>query len=280
MKKLLFSLVILISFSSLAFGQVPEPIATDGFIVGGAGVTKFVGNPNAIASMRVINEKQYASIAWDTFKNVLWRYNRLLPIGKRWVRFQEVQYSNGATITKDTAYKFVVDTVNRKLFVCNSAGCLDIGATATPAVNNGRSIGSGNEIQLGGILNKSTTIFTDATNTLKIRGLQSAIAGDSLLTVDPFTGQLRRRDGSGLMTNSAALGMFKTKIEYDFDTAITNAEMRNNINYVDTKIRDSITFNSALINARNILTDTTKAKSILFVGDSRTENQYITYSLG
>lgn len=250
MKKIFFFIAFL-SFSRLV-AQVPENVTDNntsvtGKIVGGAQVLKFTGNPNKINSIKVINEQQFASLAWDTLNNILWEYKRALPVGKRWKKYQRLEYSNGTPTTgsRDTAYKFVVDTIFRKAYICNQVGCVEIGASAAVTVTNGISLSGSNAVQLGGVLSQPTTIFTDATNVLKVRGLVSTLAGDSLVTVDPFTGQLRRRDGSGLMTNSAALGMFKTKIEYDFDTAITNAEMRNNINYVASKkIATTIQFSS------------------------------------
>lgn len=47
-------------------------------------------------------------------------------------------------------------------------------------------------IQLGGTLSKPTSITTSATNTLALPGLQSGVATDSIVVIDPATGVLKR----------------------------------------------------------------------------------------
>ncbi|MDI9318972.1 MAG: hypothetical protein QM530_00725 [Phycisphaerales bacterium] len=70
--------------------------------------------------------------------------------------------------------------------------------------NNGLSK-SGDTVQLGGTLAKATTVTTTATNTLAVQGLQSAAAGDSIVTVDPSTGVLKRKSSSSLVQASNGL---------------------------------------------------------------------------
>ena len=87
-------------------------------IVGGAGIIKFIGNPNSINSMRVINEKQYGSQAWDTVNNVLWKYDRTKSVGSRWIQADPLWYS--------TCVNGIMATGNakslRNFFMRNCAG--------------------------------------------------------------------------------------------------------------------------------------------------------------
>lgn len=56
----------------------------------------------------------------------------------------------------------------------------------------------GDSIQLGGNLIKPTTLTATATNTLAVQGLQTGVATDSIVTVDPTTGVLKRRAFSSI----------------------------------------------------------------------------------
>jgi len=207
MKRLIL-LFSLFTFHLSLFGQTPEPIVipTTGAIVGGAGFIKIAGDPNKINSIRVINEKQYGSFAWDTVTLRLWQYDRQLSVGKRWKLTPIIEYSNGTPTTgsRDTAYKFVVDTFNRVGYICNASGCVSIGGTSVTA-SSGLTLASG-DIKLGGTLSQTAIIVTDATNRLQIRGLQSTAAGDSVVMVDPLTGTLKRKNafdfGAAISANS------------------------------------------------------------------------------
>lgn len=70
---------------------------------------------------------------------------------------------------------------------------------------------SGQKVLLGGILSQPTTIQTSAANFLQITGLQQGSTSDSVMTVDPSTGQLKFISASGLFTSlTANNGLTKT----------------------------------------------------------------------
>ena len=62
----------------------------------------------------------------------------------------------------------------------------------------------GDSIVLGGTLSSTTTIATSATNFLRITGLQSGNLNDSMMTVNPATGQLRLISASSFLNNLRA----------------------------------------------------------------------------
>jgi len=63
----------------------------------------------------------------------------------------------------------------------------------------------GDSIILGGTLSSATTIATSAANFLRITGLQSGNSSDSLMTVNPATGQLRIISVSSLLSKNFAI---------------------------------------------------------------------------
>jgi len=194
MKNLFLIIFSLFTFHFSLFGQVPEEIATTdpGKIVGGAQIIKFKGNINTITSLRVIKESQEASVAWDTINKTLWQYDNKLPIGKRWVRTQSIQYSNGVPTygVKDTAYKLIIDTTNRQPYICNKNGCVAVGGISYTA-SNGVTL-SGTNITLGGVLGQSAIITTSSSNQLKFLGLQTGTSSDQVLLIDGVTGAIRK----------------------------------------------------------------------------------------
>lgn len=204
MKNILFCFLF---FAFTAQGQVAEPtqFTTDtGQIVGGAGFIKFsLGDPNRIEKIKSIDERFTAAFAWDTLQNVLWQYQRRLPLGSRWRKTQFVAYSNGTptVASRDTALKMIVDTANRQLYICNQNGCNNI----TPSVPAPITVGSGlnmfgNEIKLGGTLTESATFFITTTGKLKLKGLDSGATYDSLLVVD-WTGVVRKLNVADVTAN-------------------------------------------------------------------------------
>ncbi|MCU0328507.1 MAG: hypothetical protein MUE53_05905, partial [Chitinophagales bacterium] len=86
--------------------------------------------------------------------------------------------------------------------------------------NNAISLGgAGNTVvQLGGPLVKPTTIATTAANTLTITGLQSGSVNDSFVTVDPTTGQLKRRSVNGIIMKRVKLNNVNNHIITDPNT--------------------------------------------------------------
>ena len=66
--------------------------------------------------------------------------------------------------------------------------------------NNGLNVdGASSAIQLGGTLTETTTITTDATNTLAIEGLQTGTVADNIVLADPTTGVLKSISQSTLV---------------------------------------------------------------------------------
>lgn len=63
----------------------------------------------------------------------------------------------------------------------------------------------GDSIILGGTLSSTTTIATSASNFFRITGLQSGSTSDSIMTVNPATGQLRVISVSSLLTRNFAI---------------------------------------------------------------------------
>jgi hypothetical protein len=61
---------------------------------------------------------------------------------------------------------------------------------------------SGKEIELGGTLNKATTITTSASNTIAIGGLQRGNVSDSILVVSPSTGVVKNISPSVLSSST------------------------------------------------------------------------------
>lgn len=199
---------------SVSKAQYPESVF-DNQIIGGAGFIKFSGgqvlgtngtiitqtvSPNWIGKIKTINERYSAAFAWDTTLNKLWQYNRLLPIGKRWTPSQFVQYWNGLGDTQtDTAYKFVVDTTNRQLFVCNKNGCVNVTRDTPITVSNGLNM-TGNEIKLGGYLTNSAELIVSPTGKFKLKGLDSGTDKDSLMVID-ITGTVKKLNIAELTVN-------------------------------------------------------------------------------
>lgn len=206
MKVLITALAVLFAVQ-LAHAQIPEPVNTNdtGYITGGAGFIKMFGNPNKVAKLATIDQRYSGSFAWDTVTNTLYQYNPYLTPGQRWQKMQMVKYTSGAPGGgRDTSYKFFADTTNRQLYVCNTAGCVVAGGGSSVTASNGLTLAAG-DIKLGGTLSQSATIGTSSINQMKITGLQSANNTDSLVTVDPITGALRRRDAGSLGSGATML---------------------------------------------------------------------------
>ncbi|XZF15443.1 hypothetical protein ACTHGU_04855 [Chitinophagaceae bacterium MMS25-I14] len=82
----------------------------------------------------------------------------------------------------------------------------------------------GQKVLLGGVLSQPTTIQTSASNFLKITGLQSGNTTDSVMTVDPSTGQLKFISASSLFSNlTANNGLTKTGNNIQLGGALNQA---------------------------------------------------------
>ena len=78
---------------------------------------------------------------------------------------------------------------------------------------------NGNNVQLGGTLIKPTTLATDATNTLKISGLQSGSLASDSLVVASADGTLKRVTAETLMQSG---GVYFTSTAGQSSYAVTN----------------------------------------------------------
>lgn len=84
-----------------------------------------------------------------------------------------------------------IDSTTGAIYSYNGSNWIPSNTTLT--ADNGLTINSTNNLQLGGQLIKPTTIQTDITNTLAITGLEDGdITQDDIVTVNKTTGQLRK----------------------------------------------------------------------------------------
>jgi hypothetical protein len=89
--------------------------------------------------------------------------------------------------------------------------------------NNGLTK-NGQTVELGGTLNKQTTIVTDATNFLAITGLQAGTSADSVMVVNPTTGQIKYVSAASLYTQlTYSNGLTKTGNDVKLGGALTEA---------------------------------------------------------
>lgn len=78
--------------------------------------------------------------------------------------------------------------------------CKDSSSGSILTANNGLTISSTKNLQLGGKLVKPTTVQTDATNTLALTGLETGdITQDDIVTVNKTTGQLKEVTATNLV---------------------------------------------------------------------------------
>jgi hypothetical protein len=77
------SFIFRIAFALVAILFLTPSVS--GQIVGGAGFIKTSGNPNTVTSLTTIDQRYTASFVWDTTAQVLYKYDRTLASGARWV---------------------------------------------------------------------------------------------------------------------------------------------------------------------------------------------------
>lgn len=83
---------------------------------------------------------------------------------------------------------------------------------------------NGQTIELGGTLTHQTTIVTDATNFLAITGLQAGTSADSVMVVNPTTGQVKYVSAASLYTQlTYSNGLTKTGNDVKLGGALTEA---------------------------------------------------------
>ncbi|KAA5534712.1 hypothetical protein F0919_08850 [Taibaiella lutea] len=128
---------------------------------------------------------------------------------------------------------WVIDSTSTFITPADTAGML---ANYLENASNGVRK-DGDTVKLGGTLTEVTTITTTATEFLQIMGLQGGTTADSLVVIDPATGQLKRMSVQSLLGN----------ITY-----------KNGI----TRSADSVKLGGALTEPTTITTDGTNTLSI------------------
>lgn len=100
---------------------------------------------------------------------------------------------------------------------------------------------SGSTISLGGALTGATTVTTTGTNTLAIAGLQGGAATDSIMTLDPTSGVLKRRTVADVLAGSGNVWLVGG------NTLTANGTIGSNSNHdfsVETNGTTRLTFSS------------------------------------
>lgn len=100
---------------------------------------------------------------------------------------------------------------------------------------------SGSTISLGGALTGATTVTTTGTNTLAIAGLQGGAATDSIMTLDPTSGVLKRRTVADVLAGSGNVWLVGG------NTLTANGTIGTNSNHdfsVETNGTTRLTFSS------------------------------------
>lgn len=121
--RLLAQIAFFLVLASPSFGQT----------VGGAGWCKTSANPNTIASLRVVNQRNMCSNVWDTLARKMYYYDYALTVGSRWVEFVPL----GPPIGAET-----------KVEAGTGIGVSGNGTVATPyIITNTGDLSSTNELQ-------------------------------------------------------------------------------------------------------------------------------------
>jgi hypothetical protein len=146
------------------------------------------------------------------------------------------------------------------------------------SASNGLTL-SGKEIELGGTLNKATTITTSASNTLSLGGLQSGNVSDSILVVSPSNGVLRRVSPSVLSSATEPWNSTSTNVG-----AISNADniyQMGNVGIKDNNPNSTLSVNGSLGTNFNIITSNyTLTANDYYVNYEGTSNATFTLPSG
>jgi hypothetical protein len=135
--------------------------------------------------------------------------------------------SSTAVITKaDSTILYVTPYQLSQAVGTNNVQYGDTADMLAPYVNDANNglTKNGQIVQLGGALNQQTTIATDATNFLAITGLTAGSSTDSLMVVNPTTGQIKYISAAALYTQlTFSNGLTKTGNDVKLGGALTEA---------------------------------------------------------
>lgn len=135
--------------------------------------------------------------------------------------------SSTAVITKaDSTILYVTPHQLSQAIGVNNMQYGDTADMLAPYVNDGGNgiTKNGQTVELGGALNRVTTIGTTAANFLAITGLQSGTSADSVMVVNPTSGQVKFVSASSLYTQlTYSNGLTKTGNDVKLGGALTEA---------------------------------------------------------
>ena len=135
--------------------------------------------------------------------------------------------SSTAVITKaDSSILYVTPYQLSQAVGTNNVQYGDTADMLVPYVNDaGNGITkTGQIVELGGALNKVTTIQTSAANFLAITGLQSGNSADSVMVVNPTSGQIKYVSAASLYTQlTYSNGLTKTGNDVKLGGALSEA---------------------------------------------------------
>jgi hypothetical protein len=135
--------------------------------------------------------------------------------------------SSTAVITKaDSTILYVTPYQLSQAVGTNNVQYGDTADMLAPYVNDANNglTKNGQTVQLGGALNQQTTIATDATNFLAITGLTAGSSADSVMVVNPTTGQIKYVSAASLYTQlTYSNGLTKTGNDVKLGGALTEA---------------------------------------------------------
>lgn len=124
MKKFLVILLLFVAHNSYAQ------------LAGGAGTCHVNGNPNSIAALEVQDLVSGCMTAIDTTNGTLYRYNRTLSQGARWVEIVSGS-SGGVSITSTTLETSSITAVKGKITLVDcSAAVRTVAPPSSPATND------------------------------------------------------------------------------------------------------------------------------------------------
>jgi hypothetical protein len=135
--------------------------------------------------------------------------------------------SSTAVITKaDSTILYVTPYQLSQAVGTNNVQYGDTADMLAPYINDANNglTKNGQTVQLGGALNQQTTIATDATNFLAITGLTAGTSADSVMVVNPTTGQIKYVSAASLYTQlTYSNGLTKTGNDVKLGGALTEA---------------------------------------------------------
>jgi hypothetical protein len=133
--------------------------------------------------------------------------------------------SSTAVITKaDSTILYVTPYQLSQAVGTNNVQYGDTADMLAPYVNDANNglTKNGQTVQLGGALNQQTTIATSATNFLAITGLTAGTSADSVMVVNPTTGQIKYVSAASLYTQlTYSNGLTKTGNDVKLGGALT-----------------------------------------------------------